>query len=414
MRISFSCPFCRKTYEKDEDVRGKKARCKDCGSVFRVPETAGPAAGPSPVRTAPAKPSAAGSAQRFAPVTALPEDVADPYGLEDVPAISKKAAAYADDGLAGDEWASPTLSRGPALRKRRADRREFFDGLPSAVYLAVPCVLVAGTVLALVTERAGMYVLLGGGGLAFLVLFLYGMAGLVILPFRESLLAGLLCWFVPCYIVGYAIRRWDVMKGPFLSFLASLGIPIALALLLPAISAARGAAMRRDLARGQAAGPVVAEGSVDEALGLPPGQPIPGFVRPGRPGPPPGFPGLPEGIPGRPPGMAGPRRGIPGRPMGVPGPPPGFQFPATPNSLTVIVSGLGAEERRKEFERSLGEALGKVAKGYQVSASDSNGRTYYQIGTTSPIDARAFAHQIPGVEVTRVSGQSIELVIPAR
>jgi len=37
MPISLSCPQCHKIYQLSDSLAGKKARCKDCGTVFQIP-----------------------------------------------------------------------------------------------------------------------------------------------------------------------------------------------------------------------------------------------------------------------------------------------------------------------------------------------------------------------------------------
>ena len=85
----------------------------------------------------------------------------------------------------------------------------------------------------------GAYVFLGTGVLSFLVLFLYGFAGVVILPFSDSVLRGILCWICPFYFLGYLFREWDRMKGCFLSYVVSFGVVIFMAIALPGLNAAR-------------------------------------------------------------------------------------------------------------------------------------------------------------------------------
>ncbi len=62
MIIVLNCPGCKKAYELDGALAGKKSRCKGCGEVFRIPvptgRVVGPAAAPPPPPAAPpAQPS---------------------------------------------------------------------------------------------------------------------------------------------------------------------------------------------------------------------------------------------------------------------------------------------------------------------------------------------------------------------
>lgn len=49
--ISFSCPGCGRSYEVEERLAGKKARCKDCQEVMRIPQAA--ASAPAKVAAGP-------------------------------------------------------------------------------------------------------------------------------------------------------------------------------------------------------------------------------------------------------------------------------------------------------------------------------------------------------------------------
>jgi hypothetical protein len=63
MMIVLDCPGCGKRYEVDSSLAGKKSRCKDCGSTFRIPEAgAAPTAAESQPRpTAPGRATAPAS-----------------------------------------------------------------------------------------------------------------------------------------------------------------------------------------------------------------------------------------------------------------------------------------------------------------------------------------------------------------
>jgi hypothetical protein len=392
MLITFSCPFCGKVFEKDESLRGMKARCKDCGTVFVVPKSARPVSGASPRSAARTIPGNTSTATRPVPRPPVPRpgrftpppppEIDDPYGLHDLPPIPK-AAPVIPDPQDDEEFALPKRVKpggygGGTKRKRKSGGSgEFFDGLPSFVYLAVLGVLVVGFLLSMIAPTAGAYVLFGGGIVSFLVLFLYGAAGVNILPFRDGVLNGLLCWFVPFYLFGYLIKEWEMMKGAFLSYLASIGLVIVLALALPGLAAMRGVpAGGGHAARGAMAGPAF-------------NPPVPGGI------PVQGFP---------PPQMS--------RAPQMPGPPPGVQLPAMSNSLTLAVTGLNTEARKKDFGDKLLAVLGRVSGGYQFTVTDVGGRPHYQISTTNTLDIRDFVNQLAGVRVTNVEGQTIELVVP--
>jgi hypothetical protein len=173
--------------------------------------------------------------------------------------------------------------------------------LPGIVYLIVLGALGSGFLSTLVSPRIGAYIFLGSGVLSFLVLFVYGLVGVVVLPFSDGVLTGILCWVCPPYLLGYVYREWDAMKGVFLSYIASFGVVILMAIALPALNAIR--------------------------------QDIPPMARQ-RPAAPPAFAdGPPADFP---------RPAVP--PFSRPpfAPPPGFQppAPAMTNSITLKVTGL--------------------------------------------------------------------------
>ncbi len=72
MAITFSCQSCRKIYEVDGSLAGRKVKCKSCGASMVIPSASRAGAGSTPPRS-PAKPAAG------RPV----DDVDDPYGLQD-------------------------------------------------------------------------------------------------------------------------------------------------------------------------------------------------------------------------------------------------------------------------------------------------------------------------------------------
>jgi hypothetical protein len=53
MQITFNCPNCGKAFSRDSELAGKRARCKDCATVFTIPPLAAPAA-PRQPKAAPA------------------------------------------------------------------------------------------------------------------------------------------------------------------------------------------------------------------------------------------------------------------------------------------------------------------------------------------------------------------------
>jgi DNA-directed RNA polymerase subunit RPC12/RpoP len=380
MLIVFSCANCGRKFEKDESLAGKKGRCNDCGHVFLIPTPSGRAS-PAPARAS-GRLVAGGDTGRPSSTLSSPaaptyaEAVQDPYGLDDLPAAQPEpafpTAAFEDDEIALPRRIAPASSKPKKGRSsRRTESGGFFGGLPGIVYLIVLTALGVGFLSMLVHPRIGAYVFAVSSVLSFLVLLIYGFVGVALLPFRDSVLTGILCWVCPPYLLGYVYREWDTMKGVFLSLTASFGVAIFMAIAAPAANT-----MRHDMppkARNQrpAAPPAFADG------------------------PPVGFPG-----PTAPP-FSAPRFA----------PPPGFQPPAPvmSNSITLIVKGLTDLSAGKDFSDKLTELVVKVSGGYTLSSTGGAGWPTYSIAMQNSLDVKAFADQITWARVTRISGQTIEI-----
>jgi len=302
------------------------------------------------------------------PAPIYAEAIEGPYGLDDEPASA--SAAYEDEDLALFRRIAPTSSKPKKGRSsRRNEGSAFFDGLPGIVYLIVLGALGVGFLLTLVSPRIGAYVFLGSGVLSFLVLFLYGLVGVVVLPFRDGHLTGILCWVCPPYLLGYVYREWDAMKGVFLSYIASFGVVVLMAIALPALNA-----RRQDMPRATSNRRPVAPPVFDA-------------------GPPVDFP----------------RPAVP--PLSRPrfAPPPGVQPLAMTNSITLIVTGLTDLSAGKAFSAKLTELAVKVSGGYKLSSTGGAGWSNYSIAMHDSLDVKTFADQITWARVTRVSGQTIEI-----
>ena len=66
MIIVLNCPGCKKSYEIDGALAGKKSRCRQCGEVFRIPVPTGRIIEPArPPRRPPARLSRSGSRPRW-------------------------------------------------------------------------------------------------------------------------------------------------------------------------------------------------------------------------------------------------------------------------------------------------------------------------------------------------------------
>jgi hypothetical protein len=97
MGITFTCPSCDRSFTVDDQLAGKRGRCRSCGSVIRIPE---PVADAAPGLS-----------------------VEDLYGLEDAPAISAGEKQGSGRGPFGESTLLPsramTQGKGKPQRKPR-------------------------------------------------------------------------------------------------------------------------------------------------------------------------------------------------------------------------------------------------------------------------------------------------------
>jgi hypothetical protein len=366
--LVFSCANCGRKYEKEMSLAGKKVRCKGCGQVFEVPR---PSRMPSTAAVAPARPAPAKDAPRAVKRSARPvppaASVLDPYGLDDVPVASAEPV----DRQFDEEFVVPQRSPGsPARAKPRRKPTSdlnpgipFFDGLPWYVYAIVLGILVLGFPLKQASRDLAGYSQLTGFALMLLIM-LYGVVGLVAVPFKESLYHGFCCWLMPPFLIGYIFSRWDVMKGSFLTCLGAAGLAVVVGVFAPLVNGGDGRITPTGV------------------------RPTPRLAASGRPGD---------------------DRRHQNEPMpGMPQPPPGFEAPNMANSISLVVSGLD-HESGKAFGGKLTELVTRVSGGYQISSSGSGGKSTYSISMVNPVDVKAFADQITWARVTRVSGQTITI-----
>jgi WD40 repeat protein len=116
MAISFSCDQCRKRYEVDDSLAGKRIKCKGCGATLSIP---GPRSAPPGTR--PAGASRPPSAPRRPKAPA--DNPIDLFGLED-----ESPASGADAG-------EVLLPRAGAGRRSGSDAGGSSAGVPSWVWL---------------------------------------------------------------------------------------------------------------------------------------------------------------------------------------------------------------------------------------------------------------------------------------
>ncbi len=313
MILVFNCPECRKEYEIDGKLAGRKSRCGQCGTTFRIPV---PSGGAGPVLSAPASPasppprpastsvprtpspSPARPASR--PLDAPPnefweevddkvefwdaEDDASPAAFKSAP---KPVSVYDDEVLPAPPRVQPLVEASKSKNKKK--KSSSYDDDSSlwtrvATGYAIFFMATMGFVALTVTTDLYSYQLMRWALVANVALFLVatvvcgiaGFVGTVVYPFGESLSCGLCYIFIPFYAIYYIFTRWDDMKKPVSLYAASV---VCMSISGPVFTWAAGL-MREQNARmaGVARGPQV------------PGMPAPAMP----PGPGGGFlPGVP-------------------------------------------------------------------------------------------------------------------------
>jgi hypothetical protein len=323
-----------------------------------------PAASPKPKP----KPKASPSPAKAAPAPDPYYSADDPYGFDEepVPRRGNLPAAEEDEEFIPRQTVKPVSGK---PRKKKKAGGSSFESIPGWAYLVCGGVFVAMLIGAVFSKAvAGILMILVL--LASLIMMVVGSIGLLVVPFFESVVCGLMALFVPFYGLYYVITRWDDMKKWFLLNLVGVGMLFGCGIFLPAIAAARQAAERarqqQEMQRG-------------------------GFVMQDGPANDPRFPG------GRP-------------PFGVH---PAFPPPEPVNAaeqVTLNVSGLVDKDTADVFYEKL-DALRNSFSGGNGGrrSSGSGGRA---VCVVWPIkDVQAFANGIDFARVTNVSGRTIDVTV---
>jgi DNA-directed RNA polymerase subunit RPC12/RpoP len=231
MAYTFFCPSCGKRFDKEENLAGKKARCKDCQHVFIIPAAAGPRSAPV-ARTQP-RPSPARSAS---PAPSFPAN--DPYGLDESPVVHPGRDPYA---ITDDEDYVPLQPVRPgataARKPKRQSGNEFAWVQPLTVgFIGLEIILLLLTGYLMCAQRPGAATVAAEtfDKIAF-GMALLGIVVLLIIAFRESVPQGFLC-FIPCYPLYYYYSRWPATKPPFLITLSVVTLRLLAIVSLYAIS----------------------------------------------------------------------------------------------------------------------------------------------------------------------------------
>ncbi len=255
-KIVMNCPGCRKRYEVDGALAGKKSRCKDCGEVFLIPTPRGRQSEPAPAERqvsspllSPTPPPRASASKPLSP--AYWEAVE-----EDSPTVFKPSRNPAPRAYDEVELAPPPRA---AYNKPKPNTRRPRDwGNNPDVGITIAGLYVAATILVVIgfwiwiqasspaVNRIGQIFaitsfLLHGTAL---LLSLAGSIWLLVIAFKEKMEQGLLCLLVPCYAFYYIFTRWQDTKGAFVLEL----LPVGNIVLLFGIAYAVGMASGRNAA----------------------------------------------------------------------------------------------------------------------------------------------------------------------
>ncbi len=244
--ILINCPKCRKRYELDGALAGKKSRCKNCGEVFSIPVPRG-----RPVEAAPTSRPAAPPAPRPAapPAPAVPsywESV-----LDDEPASLKSSrpapAPFVDEDLPPPPRTVYPKSTSTYRRSKRSSDVNVgpiiggFLGLSVLGFIGIQIwIAVNGYTFQQSFELGrifGMIFSCGCVGMS-----LWGYIWIVSLAFQENSMQGVLCMFVPFYFIYYAVTHWEESNGPFALGITGIGLILSivfLAVALPALVSTR-------------------------------------------------------------------------------------------------------------------------------------------------------------------------------
>lgn len=222
--LVFHCASCGARFEVDRALAGKKARCQRCGTRTTVPQ---------PLPAQPAFPPPAPSLSRpMNWIEAVNSQVGlAPLSIPTIPPVRRGSApSPLDDASSSALYrvlSAPSLPAvGPAgavgkpagnlvvaYRRQLLGIQRLFRWLNESAYLvSVPFLVVLFLGIAL-KNRPLVY--LGATAVVLLNLgrLVSGVANLVVIPFRESPLKGVL-FFVPPYTLYYLWDNWNRVRRP--------------------------------------------------------------------------------------------------------------------------------------------------------------------------------------------------------
>ena len=233
--IHFQCPSCGAPFDVADNLAGRTARCKKCGGRMTIPSerAAAPARGPG-LRVAPidapasarARPSQVGRPTNW--LDAVTSQVAlAPVSADGLRAVKARPSPLDEPSVPGPYKVAtaPSLPALDAARGRPAGAitigyrgvmgkiQKLFHWLNESAYLvSVPflmCLLIGLTVdsYSLMVLGATVALLLNVGRIV------TGVANLVMIPFRESPIQGIL-FLIPPFTFFYLYQNWHKVHGP--------------------------------------------------------------------------------------------------------------------------------------------------------------------------------------------------------
>ena len=196
MSLSITCSHCERKLNLRDELAGKKVRCPDCSEVISIPAQSQPSLDddePAPPRRMP------------------------PRIKRSEPAPPKRRRRPVEDEYLPD-MEDEEEERIPGRRRKKKGSQ---INLGSILMAMVRYTLVAFGLLVVMTVAFGiaMFVPLLFLGVGLLVCAV-GQIWLVIVPFEDGALEGLLCMFLPFYGIYYMANNFDRMKEPLVVALA--------------------------------------------------------------------------------------------------------------------------------------------------------------------------------------------------
>lgn len=253
MAISTACPHCGKQFRVKEEFVGRGAKCAACQKTFAIqplPAGASPTKASPPVSSTPAprphsQPAETAAADNdefaFPSLDALAqaaESEKQAKPLEQSSEAYNVSAPPAPPPLKSQSTRRGTTHPGTAYQRLSTTKQPSPSGsnrliIVVAVYLALVGIsFLAGQFISVRFTGVCILLLLGGGA----GVYLWGVLGTYIRPFRESVGYGLACLLFGPYAIYYIITRWEQMKAPFLRIVGGFAlILLALALGKPMI-----------------------------------------------------------------------------------------------------------------------------------------------------------------------------------